>query len=162
MAASDSGDRARPSPIPEGTALAIPHLVVRGGSDAIEFYKRAFGAVETMRIPAPEGLVGHAEMRVGEAVFMLADEFPSMGIVGPATLGGTSVTIHLYVQDVDATASAAVRAGAKLIRPVADQFYGERVAVIEDPFGHRWSLSSRIEELSADEVVRRGTRLSQT
>ena len=145
----------RPRPIPEGLTHATPCLIARDAVEALGFYKRAFGAVETLRIDMPDGKLGHAELRIGSAQLMLADEFPDMGYVGPQTLGGTSVSIHMYVEDVDAFAERAVAAGAKLLRPVSDQFYGDRVAALEDPFGHRWSFAMRVEEVSPEEMRRR-------
>jgi PhnB protein len=144
--ATDS--KKKPSPIPEGATYATPYLVVRGAADALRFYQRAFGAIERLRIEMGDGQIGHAELKIGTAELMLADEFPSMGIVGPQTLGGTSVGIRIYVEDVDAFAERAIQAGAKLFKPVSDEFYGDRVAVLEDPFGHRWYFASRFEELS--------------
>jgi PhnB protein len=149
----------RPNPIPENQAFATPYLVVRGAAGAIDFYARAFGAEETMRIEVPKGMIGHAELRIGKALLMLADEYPDMGFVGPATLGNTPVSVHLYVADVDALAERAVAAGAKLERPVKDEFYGDRVAILRDPFGHRWMFASRIEDVSVDEMQRRAAKL---
>jgi PhnB protein len=147
---SEGKTRAVPQP-PE----ARPYLIVRDGAAAMAFYARAFGAEESMRIPMADGKLGHAEFAIAGAKLMLADEFPSMDIVGPATLGGTSVSIHVYVQDVDAFAARAIEAGAKLLRPIIDEFFGERVARLEDPFGHRWTFATRIEELTAEEVMQR-------
>ncbi len=152
-------EKKRPSPIPEGAAHATPYLSVRGAAEALAFYQRAFGALETMRIAQPDGRIGHAEFRIGQALLMLADEFPDHGFVGPKTLGGTSVSVHVYVEDVDALAERAVAAGAKLLRPVADEFYGDRSAALEDPFGHRWRFASRIEEVSTEEIQRRAAAL---
>lgn len=135
---------------------ATPYLCVKGAADALRFYVEAFGAVETMRLVDPnDGRVGHAEIRIGDAVVMLADEYPEMRILSPATLGGSPVTIHLYVPDVDAFVARAVVAGATLARPVADQFYGDRAGRITDPFGHVWHLATRKETLSDAEVHRR-------
>lgn len=150
-----SEGKTKPNPIPEGKALITPYLAVRGGEQALEFYKRAFGAVELMRIKQPDGSLGHAEFKIGEAPVMLSDEFPAIGVLGPQTLGGTSVSLHVYVEDVDALAARAVQEGCKLLRPVSDEFYGERVALLEDPYGHRWSFSTRIEELTPEEVMER-------
>lgn len=145
----------KPTPIPEGRTYATPYLIVRDAAAALTFYQRAFGAVETMRMEMGDGKIGHADLRIGEASLMLADEFPAMGHVGPQTLGGTSVGIHIYVEDVDSFAERAVAAGAKLLKPVADQFYGERLANLEDPYGHHWYFASRIEEVSPEEMLRR-------
>lgn len=145
-------------PTPTTTTVStelVPYLVVDGAAAAIEFYVAAFGAVETMRLMQPDGRVGHAEITIGRAGLMLADEFPEMGIVGPNARGGTSVSLHLVVPDVDATVAAALEAGATLERPVADEFYGNRSGIIVDPFGHRWIVQTPIEELSAEEMQRR-------
>jgi PhnB protein len=147
-------------PIPDGFHGATPYLACRGAAQAIEFYKQAFGAVERERIDMPgSGLIGHAELRIGEANIMLADEFPKMGFVGPQTLGGSGVTIHLYVTDVDAVVNKAVAAGAKVVKPVEDQFYGDRTGKIEDPFGHIWYLATHIEDVPPDEIRRRADKL---
>jgi len=146
---------AKPSPIPDGATHAVPYLIVRGAADALTFYQRAFGAVETIRIEMEGGVIGHAELFIGRAELALAEEFPSMGIVGPQTLGGTSVGIGIYVEDVDTFTERAVAAGAKLLKPILDEFYGERVAQLEDPFGHRWYFKSRFEEVSREEMLRR-------
>jgi len=145
--------------IPDGYEGATPYLSIKGASEAIEFYKKAFGATETLRLADPSGKIGHAEIKIGKANIMLADEYPEMGFVGPKTLGGSPVTIHLYVEDVDALARQVEAAGAKVLRPVADQFYGDRVGQFEDPFGHRWSLSTRKEDMSAEEMKKRAAAL---
>jgi PhnB protein len=142
-------------PIPEGYEGATPYLAVKGAADAIDFYKRAFGATESMRLGEPGGKVGHAEIRIGRAPIMLADEFPDMGVLGPRTLGGSAVTIHVYVEDVDALARRATAAGAKVLRPVADQFYGDRSVWLEDPFGHRWNFATHREDVPPEELHRR-------
>ena len=137
------------------TSLIIPYLHVKGAADAIAFYQKAFGAVETLRLAEPDGRIGHAEIQIGGARIMLADEFPEHGILGPRSLGGTSVGIHLTVPDVDALAERAVAAGATLARPITDEFYGERGGKLEDPFGHVWHVMTPIEEVSAEEMQRR-------
>jgi PhnB protein len=142
-------------PVPEGYHTATPYLIVRGAAAAIDFYKQAFGAIEIMRMPMPNGKLGHAEIKIGDSIIMLADEVPEMGHKGPQTLGGTSVGIMLYVTDVDAVATQATALGAKVIRPIADQFYGDRSGHFEDPFGHQWTLSTHIEDVSEDEMMRR-------
>ena len=142
-------------PIPEGYHSVTPYLIVNGAARAIEFYERAFGARELYRIAGPDGAVGHAELQLGDSRIMLADEHPEVGARGPQSVGGTPVTIHLYVEDVDATVARAVAAGAKVSRPVADQFYGDRLGVLTDPFGHVWSVATHREDLSADEIRRR-------
>lgn len=147
------------NPIPEGYHSVTPYLVVNDGAGAIEFYKRAFGATELMRMGGPGGKVGHAEIRIGNSPVMLADEFLEMGARGPRSLGGSPVSLLLYVEDVDAQFRQAIAAGAKEIRPVADQFYGDRSGVLEDPFGHVWSLATHKEDVSHEEMQRRSEAL---
>ncbi len=146
-------------PVPDGYQGATPYLCVKGAADAIEFYKKAFGATETMRLTGPDGRLGHAEIRIGPACVMLADEFPEMGVVSPKTLGGSPVTIHLYVEDVDALAGRAQAAGIKVLRPVTDQFYGDRGGKFEDPFGHLWFLATHKEDVSPEEMSRRAAAM---
>ena len=145
----------RVKPIPEGYHNVTPYLCVKGGADAIEFYKKAFGATEVMRMGGPDGKIGHAELQVGDSRVMLADEYPEMGFLSPKTVGGAPVMMHLYVEDVDSTVSKATAAGARVTRPVADQFYGDRAGQIEDPFGHKWYVSTHKEDLSPDEIRKR-------
>jgi PhnB protein len=147
--------------IPEGYHSATPYLIIRGAARAIEFYKRAFGATELLRMAAPDGSVGHAEIKIGDSVIMLGDENIEAGIVSPTTLTGSAVGILLYVQDVDAIVAQAAAAGAKITRPVKDQFYGDRTGGIEDPFGHIWYLATHIEDVSQDEMKRRMANLGQ-
>jgi PhnB protein len=147
-------------PIPEGFEGAIPYLSIKGAADAIEFYKKAFGATETMRMAGPDGRIGHAEIKIGKAKIMLADEHPEIGFVSPRTLGGSPVTIHIYVADVDALAAQAVSAGAKILRAVADQFYGDRSGGFEDPFGHVWHFATHIEDVSPEEMRKRAAAFS--
>ena len=144
-------------PIPEGYHSVTPYLCCRDAGAAIEFYKKAFGATEVMRMPAPEGKVGHAEIQIGDSRVMLADEFPDMGFLSPQSVGGSPVMIHLYVDDVDATAGKAVAAGAKVTRAVEDQFYGDRGGQFDDPFGHKWYVSTHKEDVSSEEVKKRMT-----
>lgn len=132
-----------------------PYLIVKGAAAALDFYKQAFGAVEEMRLTDPAGRIGHAEITIGQSHLMLADEHPEFGALGPATLGGSPVTLHLEVADADAAADRAVAAGATLLRPVADQFHGNRSGMVADPFGHKWFLSAEIEAVSAEEMQRR-------
>ena len=146
---------AAPSPVPEGYHAVTPYLIARNASAAIEFYKKAFGAEEVYRLAMPDGRVGHAELRIGGSVVMLADEFPEMGAKSPAALGGTPVSLLLYVADSDAVAAGAVAAGAKVKRPVVDQFYGDRSGTFEDPFGHVWTIATRKENLTPEEIGRR-------
>jgi PhnB protein len=145
--------------IPEGYEGSIPYLSCKDATRAIEFYKKAFGATELMRMPAPEGKIGHAEIQIGAAKIMLADEFPEMGFMSPLSLGGSPVGIHIYVEDVDALTSKASAAGAKIDRPVADQFYGDRSVTLSDPFGHRWFFATHKEDLSQEEMRQRGDAL---
>jgi PhnB protein len=142
-------------PIPDGYHTVTPYLIVKDAARAIEFYKNAFGATELMRMADPNGKVGHAEIRVGDSHVMLADEFPDKGFHGPQSLGGSSVGLVLYVEDVDAVAARAVAAGAKVLQPVKDQFYGDRSGTFTDPFGHVWTISTHKEDLSPEEVRRR-------
>ena len=142
-------------PIPEGYHSLTPYLIVNDAAGAITFYQEAFGATEVMRMDAPGGRVGHAELRIGDSRIMLADEFPDMGARGPKAIGGTPVSLHLYVEDVDAVAKRAVAAGAKEVRPAKDQFYGDRLGTVEDPFGHVWHISTHVEDVPPDELKRR-------
>ena len=141
-------------PIPAGYHAITPYLAVRGGAQAIEFYKNAFGAKEIMRMPGPDGKLGHAEISIGGSRIMLSDEYEEMAFFGPQTRGGTTVLIHLYVKDVDATVARAVAAGGKLVRPLQDQFYGDRTCSIEDPFGHMWYVATHTRDLSMAEIKR--------
>ena len=142
-------------PIPDGHRAVTPYLIVKGGIRALDFYARAFGAVERERIEGAGGKIGHAEIAIGEGCVMLADEHPENDALSPQTIGGTPVSLHLYVEDVDAVVARAVAAGATLIRPVADQFYGDRVGGIADPFGHRWFIATHKEDLTREELHRR-------
>ena len=144
-------------PIPQGYHSVTPYLILNSASDAIAFYKKALGADEVMRMEDPGGKVHHAEIKIGDSRIMLADEHPELQALSPKTIGGSPVSIHLYVADVDAAVERAVAAGAKLVRPVADQFYGDRVGGIEDPFGYRWFIATRKEDLTMDEIRRRAT-----
>jgi PhnB protein len=146
-------------PIPEGYEQVTPYLSINGAARAIEFYQQAFGATEVLRLAMPDGRIGHAEIRIGRAPLMLADEFPEMGFRAPRTLGGSPVLIHLYVEDVDALAARAVAAGATVKRPVQDQFYGDRSVTLEDPFGHVWSFATHKEDVSPEELRTRHAAL---
>jgi len=148
-------------PIPAGYSTVTPYLSVRGAAQAIEFYKKAFGAKEIMRMPGPEGKLGHAEIRIGDSRVMLSDEYEAMAFLSPQSRGGTTVHIHLYVRDVDATVARAMAAGAKVVRPVQDQFYGDRTGSIEDPFGHMWHVATHKEDLSKAEMKRRAERAAK-
>jgi PhnB protein len=142
-------------PIPDGYHTATPYLIVNGAAEAIEFYKRAFGATELLRMTDPQGRIGHAEIRIGDSVIMLADEHPGMGYRGPRSMGGSSVSILLYVDDVDTIFGRAVSAGAAVQRPIANQFYGDRSGKLEDPFGHVWSIATHVEDVPPEEMRRR-------
>jgi PhnB protein len=142
-------------PVPEGYRTATPYLIVKGAAEAIEFYKRAFGATEMLRMADPQGKVGHAEIKIGDSVIMLADEHPAMGYRGPRSLGGSSVSILLYLEDVDGVFERAVKAGAKAQRPVTNQFYGDRSGTLEDPFGHVWTVATHVEDVPPEEMQRR-------
>ena len=141
-----------PKPIPEGMHSLTPHLVCAGAADAIDFYKRAFNAVEQARLPGPDGKLMHAAVKIGDSILMLVDENPQWGSLGPKALKGSPVTIHLYVPDVDATVAKAVAAGAKVTMPVADMFWGDRSGQLEDPFGHRWSVATHTRDLTSEEI----------
>jgi len=146
----------RIKPIPEGHHTLTPHLVVKGASQAIEFYKRAFGAEEIVRMPGPDGnSVMHAELKIGDSRLWLVDEFPAMGSLGPHGIGGTPVTIHVYVEDADAIFNQAVAAGAEVRMPIEDAFWGDRYGLIVDPFGHKWSVATHKEDLTPEELAKR-------
>lgn len=146
-------------PIPEGYHSVTPYLVVNGGAQAIDFYKRAFGATELFRMEGPDGKVGHAEIRIGNSPVMLADEYPDMGFRSPRSLGGAGVSLMVYVEDVDSQFRQAIAAGAKELRPVKDQFYGDRSGTLEDPFGHVWTISTHKEDVSSEEMRRRSEEM---
>jgi PhnB protein len=152
--------RTKTKPIPKGYHAVTPYLSVQGAADAIAFYKKAFGAKEVMRMPGPGGTIGHAEIQVGDSRIMLADEFPEMNFRSPRAIGGTSVTIHLYVQDADKVAKKAVASGAKVLRPVADQFYGDRSGSLEDPFGHVWHIATHMEDIPIKELKKRAAAMA--
>jgi len=149
-------------PVPSDYPRVCPYLIVDGASDAIKFYAAVLGVSERMRLPGPDGRVGHAELQLGDSVIMLADAHPEMGIRGPKDIGGSPVTMTVYVEDVDATFTAALAAGARSVQPVEDKFYGDRVGQFEDPFGHRWSVMSHIEDLPAEEMNRRAGAAAST
>ena len=144
-----------PKPIPDGMHSLTPHLICAGAADAIEFYKRAFKAIEQARLPGPDGKLMHAAVKIGDSTLMLVDANPQWGSFGPKSLKGSPVTIHLYVPDVDATVAQAVAAGAKVTMPVADMFWGDRYGQLEDPFGHRWSVATHKQDLTREELHRR-------
>jgi PhnB protein len=142
-------------PIPEGYHSVTPYLIISGASDAIEFYQKAFGATELFRFPAPGGKIGHAEIKIGDSPIMLADEYPAMGYKGPQSLGGSPITLMIYVEDVDNVFNRAVNAGATVKEAVQDKFYGDRTGTLTDPFGHVWHISTHKEDVSMEELERR-------
>ncbi len=142
-----------PAAIPRGYRALTPQLTVRGAAQAIDFYKRAFGAEELMRMPGPDGRgIMHAELKIGDSIFFLGDEFPNTGCRSPLSLGGTAGSLHIYVKDVDAAFRRAVEAGAQVRMPVADMFWGDRYGRVADPFGHEWGLGTHKEDLTPDEI----------
>jgi PhnB protein len=147
-------------PIPAGYTAVTPYLAVRGAAAAIDFYRRAFGAKEKLRMPFPDGKLAHAEIQIGDARVLLSDEFEPMALFGPQTRGGTTVMIHLYVKNVDAIAARAAEAGGKVVRPVADQFYGDRTCLVEDPFGHRWYIATHTVDLTKAELKKRAMAMA--
>jgi uncharacterized glyoxalase superfamily protein PhnB len=146
--------------IPEGMHSITPHLVCAGAAKALDFYKQAFGATEQGRLPGPDGRLMHAAMKIGDSTVMLADEMPEWGSLGPKALKGSPVTIHLYVEDVDALVARAVKAGARVTMPVAEQFWGDRYGKLEDPFGHHWSVATHVRDVSRDEMQRAMEKMS--
>ena len=146
-------------PIPEERQRLTPYLTIRDAGAAIEFYKKIFGATEKMRMAEPDGKVGHAEIEIGNARIMISDEYPELDVLGPQSRGGTTAGLHLLVDDVDAVFDEAVAAGAKVLKPVSDQFYGERSGKLEDPFGHVWSIGTHVEDVSPEEMKRRMAEL---
>lgn len=142
-------------PVPDGYPTVTPYLIVDGASAAIEFYCSVLGATERMRMPAPDEKVGHAELEIGDSVIMLADEFPDMDALGPRAVGGSPVSLHVYVEDADSVFDRALGAGAKALRTVEERFYGDRSGQFEDPFGHRWDVATHVEDVSPDEMAKR-------
>jgi PhnB protein len=143
-------------PIPEGYHTVMPYLAVEDAARAIDYYKRAFGAKERGRMEAPGGAIGHAELEIGDSVVMLSDPFPQASTKPPKELGGTSVSVFLYVEDVDAVVKQAVDAGATVLMEVADQFWGDRFGSVQDPFGHSWGIATHVEDLTPEEIAERG------
>jgi len=141
-------------PIPDGMHTLTPHLVCAGAADAIEFYKKAFGAVEESRLPGPDGKLMHAQVRIGDSPLMLTDEAPQWGSLGPKALNGSPVVIHIYTEDVDATVAQAAAAGAKVTMPVSDMFWGDRYGQLEDPFGHRWSVATHKRDVKPEDYAK--------
>jgi PhnB protein len=150
-------------PIPEGYHNVTPYLYVRGAAAAIDFYKSVFGATEIVRMAGPNGRIMHAEMKIGDSIVMLGDENPQMGVLSPQTVGGFSTGLHVYVEHVDAVVQKMIDSGAKLVRPIKNQFYGDRSASLLDPFGHMWSVATHIEDVAPEEMKKRMTAaMSQT
>ena len=148
--------------VPEGYTTVTPYLIVRGASDAIDFYTRAFGASEIMRFAAPDGKIGHAELQIGGSRVMLADEHPDRGYRSPQSWGGSGTGIMLYLEDVDEVFNRALKAGAKALQPVKDQFYGDRSGTLLDPFGHWWTVATHVEDVPQEEMERRAQAMSAT
>ena len=145
--------------IPDGFHSVTPYLVITGAAAALDYYKKAFGAVERFRMNGPDGKIGHAEMQIGDSIIMLADENPHMGFKSPSSLGGAGMSLMLYVQDCDKIYSQAISAGGKVFRPVQDQFYGDRSGTFTDPFGHVWTISTHKEDLSMEEINKRAAAM---
>ena len=148
-------------PIPQGYPRLSPYLCIDGAARAIDFYVEVLGATEKMRMGGPDGKIGHAELTLGESIIMLADEYPDIGFLSPQRIGGTAVTLHAYVEDVDAVFEKALAAGAKSLRPVENQFYGDRSGQFEDPFGHRWSIATHVEDVDEAEMERRAQEAAE-
>ena len=146
---------AKVKPIPDNYPRVTAYLAIDGAGDAIDFYKKIFGAQERVRMPGPDGRIGHAEIGIGDSVIMMADTFPEMGHVDPKKLGGTPVTLTVYVEDADKTMKEALAAGAKETQPVEDKFYGDRAGQFDDPWGHRWNVMTHIEDVSPEEMQKR-------
>lgn len=149
-------------PVPDGYHAVTPYLVVAAAAEAIAFYKKAFGATEVMRLDAPGGKIGHAEIRIGDSPVMLADEVPDRGYLGPKAFGGCAMSLLIYTDDVDAMFQRAIDEGATVVKPLADQFYGDRNGTLTDPFGHTWSIATRKEDWSPEEINRRFEEMKQT
>lgn len=149
-------------PIPDGYHTVTPYLYIKGAAQALDFYKKAFGAEELFRMDSPDGKIGHAEIQIGDSRIMLADEHPEMKALSPKTIGGVASSLMLYVDDVDKMATRAVAAGAKVTRAVQNQFYGDRSGNFEDPFGHCWTIATHVEDISPEEMARRAAAFKQS
>jgi PhnB protein len=147
--------------VPEGYHSITPYLIIKGATAAIDYYKKVFGATERMRMDGPAGTIGHAELVIGDSTVMLADEYPDMGHRSPKSIGGTPVSLVLYLDDVDAVFKRAVDAGARSVRPVENQFYGDRMGTLEDPFGHMWSIATHVEDVPPEEMKRRADEMAK-
>lgn len=150
---------ARIKPVPAGYHTVTPYLVIANAGKAIEFYKEAFGATESSRLASPDGKIMHAEITIGDSPVMLSDEFPDWNALSPLTIGGTPVSIMLYVEDVDSVVNRAVAAGATLLMPVEDQFWGDRMGTVADPFGHKWSVATHKENVAPEEIITRANAI---
>jgi PhnB protein len=146
---------------PEGYHSVIPYLVMKDAAKAIDYYKKVFGATEVMRMPAPDGRIGHAELRIGDSHIMLADEYPERGYLGPQSIGGTAVSLMVYLDNVDQVFKQAIAAGGKELQPVQDQFYGDRSGTLKDPFGHMWTVATHVEDVPPEEMERRAKQYQQ-
>jgi PhnB protein len=144
--------KSKAKPIPEGMHTVTPHIVCADAAGAIAFYKKAFGAVEVMRMAGPDGKLMHAQIKIGDSPIMLVDEMPKWGVLGPNALKGSPVTLHIFVKDVDAFAERAVAAGAKVTMPIADMFWGDRYGQLQDPYGHHWSVATHVRDLTPEEM----------
>ncbi len=149
-------------PIPDGYPRIAPYLYIDGAADAIAFYTAVLGATERMRMPGPDGRIGHAELQLGDSVLMLADEFPEMGILAPGSIGGSPVSLSVYVEDVDTVFRRALEAGAHELRPIENQFYGDRSGQFVDPFGHRWTVATHMEDVPPHEMARRAAEMAES
>jgi PhnB protein len=150
------------NPIPDGYPRVTPYLIADGAAAAIDFYKSVLGASERMRMEGPDGKVGHAELEIGDSVIMIADEHPEMDIQGPKTIGGTPVSLNVYVEDADSVFDHAIESGARALRAVEDQFYGDRSGSFEDPFGHHWHVATHVEDVPPDEMSKRAEEATAT
>ena len=148
--------------IPQGYHAVTPYLFIKGAADAIEYYKKVFGATERMRMPGPNGRIMHAEIEIGDSTVMISDENPQVNSRSPQTIGGTSCCLHVYVKDVDTTVQAAANAGAKITQPVENRFYGDRTGTLIDPFGHMWSIATHIEDVTPEEMKKRMAKIAQS
>ena len=142
-------------PIPDGYHSVTPYIIVDGAAQAIKYYRKAFGATEIMRMPGPDGKIMHAEIQIGDSRVMLADEFPDMGAKGPRSFGGSPLFLMIYVEDVDRVYNRALEAGGTEVRPLQNQFYGDRSGTLSDPFGHQWTLATHVEDVAAEEMQKR-------
>jgi PhnB protein len=142
-------------PVPEGFHTVTPYLFIKGAAEAIEFYKAVFGAAVPVRMPGPDGRIMHAELRIGDSIVMLSEENPQAGALSPKSIGGAGFTLNVYLNNVDAVVQKAVEKGAKLQRPVQDQFYGDRTGTVIDPFGHMWTIATHVEDVAPDELRKR-------